>query len=141
MYILDSDSISLLFRFPGQQPHLERRLLSTPHEHIFISVISVEEAIMGAFKLRDNRGNPSACYKLLAKIVPFYGKYQILPYDEGPMRRFAQFSAAIRRDAGGKGDRQIAATALHYHYAVITRNRPDFEPTGCLCDDWTQPPV
>lgn len=139
MYILDSDVITLLFKYPGQQPQLESRVLATSPELLFISVISVEQAIMGAFKLRDNRGNAPACYKLLAKIVPYYGKFQILPYDEDPIARFSGFSAAVRRAAGDKGDRQISATALSYDYTVVTRNRKHFEPTGCRCDDWTQP--
>ncbi|MBI3653199.1 MAG: hypothetical protein HY231_19400 [Acidobacteria bacterium] len=71
MYILDTDTMSLMFKFPGQQPLLEQRVKATPYEQIYTTAISVEEAVMGAFILRDNKKNPVACYSMLAKIPGF----------------------------------------------------------------------
>jgi predicted nucleic acid-binding protein len=138
VFILDTDVISLMFRFPEQQPLLEQRVKITPYEHIYATAISVEEAVMGAFKLRDNGNNPVACYQFLAKIPAIYGRYQILPYTAEAMEIFNGFSAAIKREAG-VNDRKIAAIALSLGYTVVTRNINHFEPTGVPCIDWTQP--
>ena len=48
MYLFDTDIVTLIFHFPGQQPNLERRVLMTPPESIFVSVVSAEEMIQGA---------------------------------------------------------------------------------------------
>lgn len=137
MYILDTDVLSLMFRFPGQQPHLERKVKATPYEHIYITAISIDEAVQGAYILRDNRKNPLGCYDLLAKIPKYYGQFQALTYDERAMKIFNQFSAAIKQAAGSVNDRKIAAIALVHDYTVITRNVNDFRPTGVKCENWT----
>lgn len=137
MYILDTDVLSLMFRFPGQQPHLEQHVKATPYERLYVSVISVEQAIRGAFRLRDNERNPVGCYNLLSKIVMYYGRFQILSYDEECIQRFNGFSPEVKHQAGDKADRQIAATALAHGYIVVTRNGDHFWPTGVRCEDWT----
>jgi predicted nucleic acid-binding protein len=137
VYILDTDVLSLMFRFPGQQPHLERKVKATPYEHIYITVISIDEAVQGAYILRDNRRNPLGCYELLAKIPKYYGQFQALTCDERAMRVFDGFSAEIKRAAGSINDRKIAAIALVHNYTVITRNEDHFRPTGVRCENWT----
>jgi predicted nucleic acid-binding protein len=138
VFILDTDVISLMFRFPGQQSLLEQRVKMTPYEHIYATAISVEESIMGAFKLRDNKNNPVACYQFLAKIPAVYARYQILPYTAEAIEIFNGLSAAIKRIAGAN-DSKIAAIALSPGYTVVTRNISHFEQTGVPCIDWTKP--
>ena len=136
MYILDTNVLTLILKYPGQYPHLLRRVRRTAYEHIWISAISVEEAMRGAFKLRDQKNNPSGCYKLIAWIVREYGKYQILPYDDEDIRIFEGFPPAIRRAASPQ-DRRIAATGIRHGYSIVTQNTRDFRLTGVCCEDWT----
>lgn len=136
VYILDSNVLTLILKYPRQYPHLLERVSQTPYEQIWISAISVEEALRGAFRLRDQKDNPSGCYKLIAWIVREYAKYQILPYDDEDIRIFEGFSPAIRRGASPQ-DRRIAATGIRHGYTVVTQNTRDFELTGVQFEDWT----
>lgn len=136
MYILDSNILTFILKFPRQYPHLLERIKQTPYEQIWISVISVDEALTGAYKELHQKHKPVSCYQLLKWIVTEYGKYQILTYDNEDIRIFGQFSSEICRKVGIE-DRRIAATALRHQYTVVTQNMRDFEPTGAKCEDWT----
>jgi toxin FitB len=136
VYILDTNIMTYILKFPKQYPHLLDRIKRTPYEHIWISVITIEEAIKGAYKKMHQEHKPAACYQLLTWIITEYGKYQVLTYDEDDMRLFNKFSAAVRR-AAQEPDRKIAATALRHRYTVITKNMGDFRVTGAQCEDWT----
>jgi predicted nucleic acid-binding protein len=139
--------MTLILKFPRQYPHLRERVARERYEDIWVSAITIEEAIRGAFKERDNpprerRGTPqenaATCYQLLSWIIMEYGKYQILPYDVEAMRIFDGFTPDVRR-ASDKPDRQIAATAIRHGYTVVTHNMDHFEVIpNCRCVDWTE---
>ena len=147
MYILDTNIMTFVLKYPNRYPHLKERISRERYEDIWVSVITVDEVIRGAYKLRDNpprerRGNPqtnvASCYRLLSKTVMEFGQYQILTYDEEDMMIFAAFTPEVQR-AAGKEDRQIAATAIRHGFTVITQNRDDFEAIpNCRHDDWTR---
>lgn len=136
VYILDTNILTLIFKFPKQYPHLLERIQQTPFEHLWISVISIDEAIRGAYRLMHQERRPFACFKLLTWIVTCYGQHQILTYDEGDAKIFDGLSAAINR-AVQQPDRKIAATAIKHNHTVITQNLQHFKLTGCRCEDWT----
>ena len=54
MYVLDSDSVTLFLHHKRQQPRLVRRVLDVPAEQMWVSIITVKEAIGGAMALIDN---------------------------------------------------------------------------------------
>ena len=135
MYILDTNILTLIFKYPRQYPHLLERIKQTPYEHLWISVISIDEAIRGAYRLMHQERRPFDCFKLLTWIVTCYGQYQILTYDEDDAKIFDLFSKEINR-AVQQSDRKIAATAIRHNHTVITRNLQDFKLTGCECEDW-----
>lgn len=147
VYVLDSNIMTFVLKFPQKYPHLLQRIARTPYQQLWVSVISVDEAIRGAYRLRDNPprekkgntpGNAANCYKLLSWIVREYGKYQILSYDEEAMGIFERFSPEVRRTSG-KEDRQIAASAIRNGFTVITQNIQDFEIIpDCRYEDWTR---
>jgi len=136
VYILDTNILTLIFKYPKQYPHLLERIKQTPYEHIWISVISIDEAIRGAYRLMHQEHKPFTCFKLLTWIVTGYGQYQILTYDENDGKIFDGFSPAINRGVQ-QPDRKIAATAIRHNYAVITKKLQHFQLTGCRCEDWT----
>ena len=61
MYILDSDTLDCYVHHQGRFPTLERRILATPLDQLFISVISLEEAINGALAAQQSKPNSGAC--------------------------------------------------------------------------------
>jgi tRNA(fMet)-specific endonuclease VapC len=48
MYLLDTNTVSNFLDQQRHSPQLTQKILSTPPEHIFISIITVEEILRGA---------------------------------------------------------------------------------------------
>ena len=139
MYILDTDVVTLFFHHRDQQPVLVSRILATPPERLWISVITAEEMIQGAFKLirRDQRrGKGTGGYALLTKILQDIPSFQILPFGDQADLIYKAMPAAVRRL--GSADCRIAASAIAHGYTVITRNTRDFgQIPNVKLEDWT----
>ena len=140
VYLLDSDVLSFIFQYKGQQPHLERRILSTPVENLFISIISVDEALKGVRMLidnpRSNDGGKSGCL-FLRKIMRDYSAFEICPYSPHAAAIFRDMPAAAKRR--GTNDCKIAAIALSNGFTVITRNVEDYRAIPSVqFEDWTR---
>jgi|SRR5215471_2980993 len=120
----------------GKRSALRERIENTPYEQIFVSVISVEEAIEGARNLIYRQGRVVAGYELLTRVFTSYSKFQILSYDEDALEVFNRFPKDAKRVT--KSDRQIAATAMAKGYLVVTRNLRDFQQIGVPCEDWSR---
>lgn len=59
MNLLDNDTFSLYFTRESSQSTLAARILETDDSLIWISVVTAEESIRGAFKLiKDNQNTP-----------------------------------------------------------------------------------
>ena len=100
MYILDTDVVTLFFHHRDQQPLLVSRILATPSDCLWISVITAEEMIQGAFKLirRDQQtGKGTGGYAVLTKILQDIPSFQILPFDDQADLIYKTMPAAIRR--------------------------------------------
>ena len=139
MYLLDSDVLTLLFHRKGQQLFLEQRILSQPAEKLFISIISVDEALRGVRRLIDNPpskdGGWEGC-RLLRKIMKAYSGFEICPYTPEATAIFKTMPAAAKRK--GSNDCKIAAIALSRGFTVITRNVADYrEIPDVDFEDWT----
>ncbi len=139
MYILDTDVVTLFFHHRDQQPLLVSRILATPPECLWISVITAEEMIQGAFKLirRDQqKGKGTGGYALLTKILQDIPSFQILPFDDQADLIYKTMPAAVRRL--GRADCQIAASAIAHDHTVVTRNTRDFgQIPNVKYEDWT----
>lgn len=140
MYVLDNDIYTLYFTRESPQPVLESRILSTPPEQIWISVVTAEESIKGAFKLikdYQNSARVTLGYQFLSKTLFALTKYQILPFDDAAYEAFQQIPLDIRRNIKTR-DSRIAASALSRGFTVVTRNIQHFEQvSGLSCVDWT----
>lgn len=142
MNLLDSDTFSLYFTRETPQPTLEARILETDDSLIWISVVTAEESIRGAFKvIQNNQNTPRVTlgYDFLSKALYALGLYQILPFDADAFAAFQNIPIEIRRAIGTR-DSRIAASALSRGFTVITRNLEDFQRVpGLNCEDWTRP--
>ena len=142
MYVLDSDIYTLYFTRESPQPILERRILSTPPEQVWISIVTAEESIRGAFKLiKDNQNTARITlgYQFLSKTFRAFSQYQILPFDDDAYTAFHAIPIEIRRNMKTR-DSRIAASALSRGFTVVTRNLQHFQQvSGLKCEDWTKP--
>jgi tRNA(fMet)-specific endonuclease VapC len=140
--LLDNDTFSLYFTRESPQPILEARILETDDSLIWISVVTAEESIRGAFKLiKDNQNTQRVTlgYNFLSKTLYALSQYQILPFDNAAFDAFQAIPIEVRR-AIGTLDSRIAASALSRDFTVITRNLRHFQQVpGLKCEDWTIP--
>ena len=143
MYIFDSDIFSLYLHHKNQQSHLLRKIQSTPYELMWITTITIEEVLGGAYKIinndhRDYNTRLKAC-ELLRKNMEGLSAFQILPLSEEALTLFKAMPASLKRL--GTNDCKIVALAKHLGYTVVTRNLQHFHPLcghlNVSCVDWT----
>lgn len=137
MYILDTNVLRAIFDHKGQQPHLETRIKQIPYEHLYISIVSVEEVLRGILELfrRCEKGKELARgYAFLDALFTDLSDFQILSFDQESEEVYERMSAETKRY--GKGDCRIAASALRHDYKVITRNVDDFRAIGANYENW-----
>ncbi|WP_309723020.1 PIN domain-containing protein [Armatimonas sp.] len=138
-YLLDTDIISILFRteFPPQP--LMERLTATSPENIWVSIVTVEEFLQGAFSLirrEETIKRGTQGYALLASLLEDLSSYQVLPFNEHMLQHYYSFPPAVRRV--GSSDCKIAASAIERGLTVITRNLRHYQQIpDCVCEDWT----
>lgn len=136
LYVLDTDHLSLHQR--GHEP-LCSRISSALPEEIFITAISVEEAIRGRFvqiKAAKKEGEFVWTYGLLTKTFSHLNQFHILDYDDSASRIFA--SLQQQRIRVGTRDLRIAAITLSVGGILVTRNAVDFgKVPGLTIQDWT----
>lgn len=139
MILLDTDTVSELFRSHGKHLELERRIRETPPDDICISSITVGEIMEGALAVirkQQARNEETTGYDRLIRAFRYLNRFVILPYDEEARTIFLTFSPAIRRI--GREDCQIAAIAIRHQALLVTRNLNDFQKIpGVTCEDWT----
>ena len=134
MYILDSDTLDYFVDHRQQYPKLYRKVLATPFTSLFISAISVEEAIAGAEKFKGR--DILKYYEILSAVLPKYCLFRVLSYDQRARVIYRGFDRNTLKI--GKGDCKIGATALSLGYTVVTHNLTDFSRIpGLRCEDWT----
>jgi tRNA(fMet)-specific endonuclease VapC len=140
VYLLDTDTISLIVHYAEQHPALVERVLATPHEQLAISIITVEESLRGIFDLiHRDRNTPRVVqrYEFFQRTLIALGRFRVVSYDDASEAAFQAIPAKVRQRSGTQ-DCRIAATAIARRYTVVTRNTPDFERIpGAHCEDWT----
>ena len=129
-FLLDTNVISELVK-PKPDDRLLRWIEETDESILFLSVLTLGEIRNGVQRLRSGlrRGRLESW---LQTDLPsrFYGR--ILPVDAGIADRWGMLSAI----AAAKGkplpviDGLLAATALHHHLTLVTRNVSDVAGTG-----------
>jgi tRNA(fMet)-specific endonuclease VapC len=140
-HILDSDHVSLHQR---RHPAVVHRLASIPPEHVFVTIVTVEEQLRGWLAVLRRASTAErliAAYASLHRAVSYFAQINLLDYNEDTASHFTALHA--QRIRIGTQDLRIAAIALSIGGILITRNRRDFQQVpGLLLEDWsgTSPP-
>jgi predicted nucleic acid-binding protein len=128
MYLLDTNVVSELRRADRADTRVRAWADSAPAGAVFLSAISILELELGVL-LSERKDPPQG--RLLRRwldaqvLTQFEGR--ILAVDLEVARQCARLHVP---DPRSSRDAMIAATALVHAMTVVTRNVPDFAPTG-----------
>jgi tRNA(fMet)-specific endonuclease VapC len=139
VYLLDTSIVSNYLDRRRNFPQLLEKILSTPPELIFISIITVEEIIQGALASIQKMKQKSSvidAYRYFEELFAALHYFQILPYTNEAEQIYQSLSTKVKRI--GTQDCRIAAIARTKEYILVTANVGDFEKIGIVqIEDWT----
>ena len=138
MYLIDTDTLSLAHR---EQRDVNRRILATPADQLFIAVVTVEETMRGCLAdINASARNPSrliVAYDRLQIVHGFLMKWNVLPLDHEAAKTYADL--VKRKVRVHTNDLRIAAIALSCNFIVVTANVRHFQRVPTLrVEDWTR---
>lgn len=116
-YLFDTDALSEVLRRRPAPAYLEW-LATVPPDQQATSAVSVGELYRGAFRTPDRE-------RWLERIDrEFLPRVAVLPYDLPVARLYGEIRAELESQGTmpGEADLQIAATALHHGFTVVTGN-------------------
>lgn len=127
--LLDTNILSEARRTAGH-PAVRQFLLEADDADLFLSVITLGEIARGIAKL-DPGTHQAELERWLDDTEHLFAA-RILPINRDVAVRWGRLTdqCARKGEALGQADGLIAATAMEYGLAVVTRNRKHFEPTG-----------
>jgi tRNA(fMet)-specific endonuclease VapC len=115
------------------------RILSTPPNQLFITVITLEEVLSGSLASIQKFRNKPAIIRAYAQFQELHQglqAFQVLPYSVDAENIYRTLSAKSRRI--GTQDCRIGAIALAKGFVVVTANVIDFQKIdGVQIEDWT----
>jgi tRNA(fMet)-specific endonuclease VapC len=118
-YLVDTDWV---VNYLKGRPDAIQLLTSLQAAGLAISLVTYGEIYEGIYYGRDVEAHERG-FKGFLQLV------RVLPLNRAIMRRFARLRGALRRQGQiiGDPDILIAATALHHHLTLVTRNRKHFQ--------------
>ncbi len=139
VYLLDTNIVSTFLDRQRNSPNLTKRILSEQPEHLFISLITIEEIMRGALgevnRFRQKSSIINA-YHEFGNLFDALHRFQILPYTDSAHQIYQAMTPEQKRV--GTQDCRIAATAISLGYVVVTVNISDFYKIGgVIIEDWT----
>jgi predicted nucleic acid-binding protein len=140
MFLLDTNVVSELRKAKAGKAdkNVTAWAASASASTMFISAITVQELEIGVLlaERRDPAQGAILRRWLETQVLPTFAD-RILPVDTPIARRSAALHVPDPRPVS---DSLIAATALVHGMPVVTRNVPDFIPTGVeIIDPWKAP--
>lgn len=138
MYLLDTNVVSELRKARAGRAHekVTAWAVKAPVESLFVSVVTLQEIEIRVLlaERRDPRQGAILRTWLEDHVLPAFAD-RVLPVDLPVARRSAALHVPDPRPVR---DALIAATALVHGLVLVTRNVPDFQPTGAeILDPWT----
>ena|SRR3990167_5453218 len=123
-YLLDTNVISELIR---TKPNLKvvNWIKSVPDDSLFVSVLSFGEIRKGIEKLPETKKKEKLRVWFEHELVSWFGK-RVLSIDQVVADRWGRLLASEHRPLAAI-DSLIAATALHFDLALVTRNENNFQ--------------
>lgn len=127
MLPLDTDVISIIQRGSGDAFHSLMKLLEDADDDVYVSVISLDEQIHGAFREIASKDAEVRIreYRRLRDLVHDYHVRPMLDYDAAAEAIFNQLKGMKGRPA--TMDLRIASIALANDATLVTGNVADFE--------------
>ena len=125
-YILDTCVVSELIRV-----HPEKKVISwidsVDERKLYLSVVTIGELEKGIEKLVPSLKKDKILDWLHGDLLVRFSN-RILSLDDGIMLKWGQLTGSLEKKGLPMStlDSLIAATALHYHYCLVTRNESDF---------------
>jgi predicted nucleic acid-binding protein len=133
-YLLDTNILAEIIR-PKPHEELLSWITSIPNENLHISVLTLGEIRKGIQKLPHNHKREKLRIWLEHEL-PTWFEERILPIDPFIADRWGRLQAEAGKTLPVI-DALIAATALHYDFAIVTRNSKDFNfPTLNVINPW-----
>jgi toxin FitB len=96
-----------------------------PATELYLSVLTLGEIRKGAEALTDS-GRRTVLNQWLERELPVFFAERLLPIDGAVAHQWGQLLAEAGRSLPAI-DSLLAATALHYNLALVTRNLKDFD--------------
>ena len=126
MLVLDTDAISLIQRGEGRRFIALSRLLDDADDDVYVTVVSLDEQIHGAFKEISSNDSKIRVrgYRRLRDVADDYCGRPMLDYDEQAESLFDRLKGIKGRPA--TKDLRIASIPLSHNAALVTGNVNDF---------------
>ena len=143
MIILDTDHVTVL-RYPEQSLYapLTSRMSRSTDSAFAVTAVSIEEQLRGwlaaIHRKRDIHGQ-ILYYTRLTGLIEFFGRWQIVPFNEPAADRFFALRQGGLRI--GTMDLKIASIALEQGALLLSANLRDFQQVpGLRVEDWLHSP-
>lgn len=126
-YLLDTNVVSELTR-PRPAPPVEAWFEEVADEALHLSVLTVGELRRGVERLPAGKRKEKLRYWLEHELPAWFGE-RLLPIDSAVADTWGRLQAGAERTLPAI-DSLLAATALHHHLRLVTRNTADFAIDG-----------
>ena len=127
--MLDTDVIVDALR---RRPAVSRRLEASSPDDFWIASVSVAELVYGA----ERSGDPARAHAVWRDFV---APFQVVPFDREAAEHHGRLRFALRHRPIGERDLLIAAIAVAYRLAVVTRNIREFgRVPGLRVEEWAE---
>jgi len=130
VYLLDTDVVSEIRKGENANPGVREFFAKASREatDLYLSAITIGELRQGLERIRHRGDNAQAkrLERWLGQVTTVYAE-AILSFDEECAHVWGRLRVP---NPENPLDKQIAATALIYDLWVVTRNTPQYAPTG-----------
>jgi tRNA(fMet)-specific endonuclease VapC len=135
IYVIDTDTFTLYTR---GHPGLSAKIDAHPAHELAISVVTVEEAISGWYRLLRKARRPqeqARAYERLAEAIPLLARWRILPMSHPAIMRYEGLKSLNLNVR--KMDLRLAAIVQEHQAVLVSRNLRDFRRVpGLAVEDW-----